>query len=94
MSKNTKHTETTSHCDGCDDLQHDVKTYLALFTGAEGWERVRYCPDCYDLAQMNWNGETEAIAPTSGDETGADFNARVKAALAKAGLSLGWLVER
>jgi len=75
-----------SHCQGCDEDQVGVRTFVAKFSGNDRWERVRYCPDCYGMAQANWNGETEAIAPTSGDQTGEDFNARVRAAAARLGL--------
>lgn len=80
--------ETLTHCDGCDEPQEDVRSYIACFGNEESskWGRVKYCPDCYDMACMNWNGETLAIAPTSGDETGEDVNARVRAAAEAMGL--------
>lgn len=54
-------TTTQDHCQGCDERQPDVRTFLAKFAGSETWEPVHYCQGCYELAQANWNGETEAI---------------------------------
>ena len=71
---------TTRHCHGCDSEQDGVRTYLGCFGEDAQWERVDYCPDCYDLAQCNWNGETHGIVPVS-DRTNASFHDRMAAGL-------------
>ena len=53
-----------TYCNGCDQEQEGVRVYRAKFAGGD-WETVRYCPDCADLAEINWNGETDAIEPAT-----------------------------
>ncbi len=57
--------ESLTYCEGCDSHQWGVRTYRVKHYGSEQWETVRYCPDCRDLAEINWNGETEQIKETT-----------------------------
>lgn len=64
----------TSHCDGCDQLQPDVREYSAEFVTARDsdgdvlsteWQVVFYCPACHELASQNYNGDTLEIQPVA-----------------------------
>ena len=54
-------TSPLTKCQGCDQDEHEVQTYAAKFTRI-GWELAHYCSECYALAAVNWNQETEAIS--------------------------------
>ena len=56
-----------TYCEGCDQDAEGVRIYRARFSGDPVWEEVRYCPDCFDLATVNWNGETDAISEYESD---------------------------
>ena len=54
---------TSSHCQGCDSDQLNVQAFIVEFEGKAVPDVVRYCEDCHELAQMNFNGETVSIRP-------------------------------
>ncbi len=47
-------------CDGCDDV-HTIRVYRIRFHGETDWESARYCPECADLARIDWSGEIAEI---------------------------------
>jgi hypothetical protein len=53
----------TSHCHGCDSIQPNVRTFAVQFENKATPDTVRYCPECAELAEMNFNGETVSIRP-------------------------------
>ena len=57
-----------AYCEGCDSEQPGMQVYRVKFSGNSEWETTRYCRDCYDLAALNWNGETDVISRARGDE--------------------------
>lgn len=62
METNERNEATqTTRCEGCDEVC-ETRRYRVTFTDDKTAD-VSYCVDCADLARMNWNGETKAIAP-------------------------------
>lgn len=66
-------TTTMARCEGCDSEQPHVAEYEAKFSDGAGWQRVQYCPECAELAEANFNGETLAIrcpvcSPVNGED--------------------------
>ena len=53
---------THKHCDGCDEEQPNVKSYVVTYhddtTGP-----ANYCEGCAELARMDWNGDTKGLTP-------------------------------
>ncbi len=52
--------EVGEHCQGCDSPRQGVEPYLTTFHGGDR-EIVRYCPECADLARVDWTGEVLAV---------------------------------
>ncbi len=65
MRRKSEKTNSLARCDGCDDLQADVRPFRVRLAGREGIVTAHYCPGCAELALAGWNEAILMIAPAA-----------------------------